>query len=94
MRAYTWVILHEKVLGTSSDAVGIVGPGGGKGRARADRVIREGEAFRMRSLDGRIKYYGYILGDFDGTEPLRDFGLGNECTAIEYKQNGAWLELI
>ena len=94
MGKYTWVIVRDKVLGSSSDAVGMVGPGGEGDRARADQVIREGTPFRMRTLSGEVRFYGYILGEYEGPEPLQDFGLAHDCTAIEYRRNGTWIELF
>jgi hypothetical protein len=46
--------------------------------------------FSMYDDDDECYYEGRIFGDFDGFEPLDDFGMPNAgCTKI--KINGAWV---
>jgi hypothetical protein len=54
-----------------------------------------GERFRMKDDDGQVYYHGRIAGDYDGFEPLDDFGAPNAgCTSIEYRgTNGGWEQL-
>lgn len=51
-----------------------------------------GEQFRMFDDDGELYYSGTIWGDYDGFEPLDDFGMPNAgCTGIQYKNDkGEW----
>jgi len=93
MSAYTWIVTRDTQLGDSSDAVGRIGPPGAAGRAPFDRVIREGAHFRMLSAAGEVQFSGYILGRYDGREPLEDYGRANGCTVIEYERDGQWYPL-
>ena len=93
MSRYTWIVTRDSVLGDSSDAVGRIGPRGVQGRARFDTVIVEGEHFRMRNALGEVQFSGYILGDYDGPEPLDDYGVPNGCSDIEYDKDGRWVAL-
>ena len=91
MSKYTWIVTQDSVLGDSSDAVGRIGPRGAKGRARFDAVIINGVRFRMRNSAGEVQFIGYILGEFEGTEPLRDYGLENGCEYLDYDVDGGWV---
>ena len=68
------------------DPVGVRGPMG------ADESITANKGkFRMKDDDGIIYYHGEIYGDYDGFEPLDDFGTPNAgCTSIEYNEKGEW----
>jgi len=57
----------------------------------ADQTITANKAkFQMYDDDGICWYRGEIYGEYDGFEPLDDFGGPNDgCTAI--KINGEWL---
>lgn len=49
------------------------------------------EPFIMEDCDGEVYYRGKIAGEFDGFEPLDDFGMPNAgCTDIKYwdEKNG------
>ena len=63
----------------------IVGP------YNADETITTNKArFKMYDDDGILCYRGEIYGEYDGFEPLDDFGAPNDgCTAITI--NGEWL---
>ena len=91
MSEYTWVITRDSVLGESSDAVGKVGPSGADRRQPFDVVIRDGDRFRLLNGEGRVEFSGYILGKYEGAEPLADFGRDNGCTTIEYARDGDWV---
>lgn len=51
-----------------------------------------GGQFRMFDDDKNLYYSGTIWGDYDGFEPLDDFGMPNAgCTGIQYKNDeGEW----
>ena len=50
----------------------------------------EGETFALYDSDENLMAKGRIVGDYDGFEPLDDFGLGNwGCAGIKY--DGKWL---
>ena len=91
MSKYTWVVTRDSVQGDTSEAVGKVGPSGARDRVRFDVVILKGEHFRLLDANGRTQFSGYIIGEFDGPEPLDDYGRDNGCVAIEYERNGEWI---
>lgn len=80
---YRWVI-SEAPIGQSEK--------GTQGPRNLDPELDTRKArFRMKDDDGEIYYYGYIWGDYDGFEPLDDFGMPNAgCTTIEYRQYGLY----
>ncbi len=80
MSKYTWIVTRDTVLGDSSDAVGRIGPKGAENRARFDMIIIHGEHFRLLNDAGETQFTGYILGDFEGREPLDDYGVENGCS--------------
>ena len=46
----------------------------------------EGDKFELFDDDGELYYVGRIIGDFEGFEPLDDFGTPNAgCTRIDIK---------
>lgn len=91
MSSYTWVVTRDAVLGESSDAVGRIGPPGAQGRARFDEVIRRGAQFRLVDASGRVRYVGYILGQYRGREPLEEYGFECGCAVIQYLRDGRWV---
>ena len=93
MSKYTWIVTQDSILGDSSDAVGMIGPSGSKQRARFDEIITNGDRFRLTNARGEVQFVGYIVGDFDGPEPLEDYGLDNGCAGIEYEREGQWLSV-
>jgi hypothetical protein len=90
---YTWIVTRDTVLGDSSDAIGRIGPPGATGRARFDQVIVHGEHFRLVNGKGEPQFVGYILGEYEGGEPLVDYGESADCVAIEYEVRGSWISL-
>jgi len=80
--AYGWIIDKDFFDG---EATGITGP-------RNGRVVKngEGEKFALYDDDANLMANGRIVGDYDGFEPLDDFGEGYYgCTGIKY--NGKFL---
>ncbi len=88
---YHWIVTRDSIVGDSSDAIGKVGPSGTSSRPRfADLIIR-GTHFRLLNDQGKVQFTGYILGDFEGHEPLVDYGVDNGCSQIEYERDGSWV---
>ena len=81
---YNWVITRDYING--GEETGLTGPSN-KSRHTANEA-----AFKMFDDDGKLYYVGKIWGDYDGFEPLDDFGMPNAgCTTIEYKNDaGSW----
>lgn len=79
-RDYYWRItrVYEDGLG---DEVGISGPRGCDANLKSNPAI-----FTMYDDDDNCYYQGMIYGNYDGFEPLYDFGMPNAgCTYIKIK---------
>ncbi len=88
---YRWTITKDRLAdeeepeGTCCNAKGMSGP-----YNASDDVTDNATHFSMYDDDGNCYYEGTIYGDFEGFEPLEDFGMPNAgCTAM--KLNGDWL---
>lgn len=81
---YAWVIVDPP------EYVGLMGPRGAT--MTADQIKSQGEKFKMYDDDGEFMAAGYIAGDYDGFEPMDDWGQpGLGATEIKYKgPSGAW----
>ena len=93
MAKYTWVITQEDTPLDVSAAFAKIGPSGVTGRMSLGQVIQNGEHFRLLSNDGKVKYSGYIHGQYSGREPLDDYGNINDCVDIEYEVGDRWTAL-
>ena len=88
---YRWGIPRDRIgdpnaaAGTCQNAQGRVGP-----RNASNRITKNRTRFALYDDDGACYYEGLIFGDFDGFEPLEDFGAPNAgCARI--KLAGVWL---
>jgi hypothetical protein len=90
MAKYTWIVARDRVSGDNRDAVGQIGPPGAKNRASFEAVVRRGAHFRLLDSRGEVRYTGYILGEYQGSEPLEEYGRWNGCTQIQYQSDGVW----
>jgi len=77
--SYRWKITKDHI---GTDSKGICGPSDtGNDLAITDNR----EHFVMKDDDGETYYEGEIYGDFNGFEPLDDYGTPNAgCTSIFY----------
>lgn len=95
MADYGWMIIWGNPdIGLESD-VSTMGPTD-IDQAKQDFLIAgQGTVFQMFDDDGEHYYLGRIIGDYDGFEPLDDFGMPNAgCTIIKYKNDtGNWIQL-
>ncbi len=83
---YRWKITRDRLEDDPkySDK-GVEGP-----RNLDEDLTTNAARFSMYDDDGVCYYEGMIYGDYDGFEPLDDFGTPNAgCTAI--KVDGEWL---
>ena len=80
---YYWTITKDRI--SDGEDKGVSGP------YDCDVNLKTNAArFSMYDDDGECYYEGMIYGDYDGFEPLDDFGSPNAgCTSI--KINGEWL---
>ena len=86
--AYSWIITEDHLDGVDK---GVIGPNGSTTDWAADPA--QGEEFMMYDDDNELYYTGRIVGDFEGFEPMDDFGMPNAgCTGIKYKNatTGEW----
>ena len=77
--SYYWIITKD-MLDTNKDysAVGIEGPAGNR-RTKENPV-----KFNMYDDDDNCYYEGMLYGDYEGFEPLDDFGMPHTgCTYIK-----------
>jgi hypothetical protein len=82
MDRYNWVITKDHI-GLGGDK-GIIGPR--SATKTLEQIKKEGDYFQMVTCDGELYYDGYICGDYEGFEPLDDFGMPNAgCTDIRYR---------
>lgn len=81
--AYRWIITKDHI--ENGDRVGTVGP-----RDASDDVTGNPTQFSMYDDDNICYYEGMIYGDFDGFEPLDDFGTPN-AGCVKMKLAGEWL---
>ena len=85
MANYYWVIEKDEM---ETDNVGTEGPS-----SATPQTANEAE-FRMLDDDENVYYYGRIFGDYEGFEPLDDFGMPySGCVDIQYKEDGKWISL-
>ena len=86
---YAWFIdksfIEDSTFGISCD-VSITGPGNPRLDPKLERKLLDGDgtAFKLYDDDRNLYYTGRIVGDFEGFEPLDDFGTPNAgATAIK-----------
>ncbi len=92
MSDYMWIITAADVSVVESGVVGQIGPKGA-GPTSFVKITEFGEHFRLLDSYGEMRYLGYIVGDYTGHEPLRDYGRKKDCIAIEYKCDEKWTAL-
>ena len=47
----------------------------------------------MLNAAGEVQFSGYILGQYQGSEPLDDYGSENGCSKIEFELEGGWVSI-
>ena len=95
MTYYAWTIDTDHL---DDDKNTVRGPRGATIELLETLAKGEGESFRIYDDDNVLYYAGRILGDYDGFEPLDDFGTPNAgATEIRYRKHGnhdgAWESL-
>ena len=75
---YNWTISRDYINHGAEN--GLTGP------RNSSRHTANGTAFQMFDGDGELYYAGTIWGDFEGFEPLDDFGTPSAgCTEIKLR---------
>ena len=85
---YSWIITKDLIDG---EEVNVIGPR--NSTFDWTKNPNAGEAFKMYDDDKELYYLGRITGNYEGFEPLDDFGMPNAgCTGIKYRDpnTGAW----
>lgn len=95
---YGWLITRDHLAEQDDDpltCVGISGPRNISPEFEAALGKGKGKTFRMYDDDGELYVTGRIIGDFDGFEPLDDYGIGGlGATDIRYRNSsGRWESL-
>jgi len=88
---YRWEITTDHIAdddipeGTNCNAKGMEGPYGLDESITANRA-----QFKLYDDDLELYYTGYIYGEYEGFEPLDDFGTPN-AGAVRIKLDGRWV---
>ncbi len=83
MSEYAWRIDRDYIPeegapeGTNCNAPGVTGPRNAPDHLVVALDAGEGDKFRLYDDDGELYYAGRIVGDYDGFEPVDDFGEPN-----------------
>ena len=91
MSDYGWLITEGSPDIGLDDEIGTKGPRDILDSLEALLDGGAGEQFRMYDDDGEWYYTGRIIGEYDGFEPLDDYGMPNAgCTEIKFLSDGKW----
>jgi hypothetical protein len=92
MSTYGWIITKDFINQSDDDSdVGVAGPRDIPDALHTELKSGLGETFRMSDDDGEVYYEGRIVGEYDGLEPLDDFGDPNAgCVILEMKNGRTW----
>ena len=82
---YRWVITKDRIDPGMHSRVGTVGP-----HDADDEITSNPESFSLYDDDNICYYEGMLYGDFEGFEPLDDFGTPN-AGCVKMKLGGSWL---
>lgn len=88
MSKYAWIIDVDHV---EMNEIPVMGPNNMSPEITARLIALkkdEGQKFKMYDGDGELYYSGRIIGEYDGFEPLDDYGTPNAgCTEIKLYNN-------
>lgn len=81
---YGWVITEDHIpVDGLPTAVGKVGPRDLGEELEEQLQTDESHPFELFDDDRILYFRGFLVGDFDGFEPLDDYGAGSGCTLIK-----------
>lgn len=76
---YRWKITADHISDSGDRDVGMEGPSN-----LDESITANATEFKLYDDDDILYYTGMLYGDFDGLEPLDDFGMGwAGCTSIK-----------
>jgi len=84
---YTWFLFGDLSAGHTGARFWQSGPDKDGPRAPLHVLMNEGEKFNLRDESGQIRFEGYIVGRFDGDEPLSDYGASHGCVTIQWERD-------
>ena len=84
---YTWLLFGDLRQGNTGVRVWHTGPDSSQDRASYQELVRAGREFELVNDANEVVFTGYIVGQYTGEEPLRDYGRQNGCTKIFYREN-------
>lgn len=91
MSSYTWLIIK---VNNGCGHLHTMGPRGTTLTPEQVKADRSAKKFRMKDDDGEVYVEGLIVGDYEGFEPLDDYGTPSlGCNTIEYKEGRKWEQL-
>lgn len=91
MSAYAWMITRDILDDIPAK---VIGPGTAPVALVQRLTAGEGQPFRLFDDDGELYYEGRIIGEFDGFEPLDDYGMPNAgCTSIQLQTEKGWVDV-
>lgn len=87
---YGWIITRDYIC--NGDDNDVMGPHDIPEAIAAALFNGDGDKFRMYDDDGEHYYDGRIIGNYNGLEPLEDFGMPNAgCTEVKLWKDGKWM---
>ena len=95
MAKYRWIITIDYIADLKARPYSNVNAHGLCGPYDVDFSIRDNPVpFRLRDGDGTLYYEGILYGDYEGFEPLDDWGKGNAgAVTVEHYENNQWREI-
>ena len=82
---YAWLLFGDLSTGNTGARVWQSGPDPDNFRVNMHEVLEHGKCFRLVNDNGVAMYEGYIIGEYTGEEPLKEYGLDHGCVSIEYE---------
>ena len=95
MYQYRWIITLDYIAALDAEPYSNVNAHGLCGPRDPNFAIRDNPMpFRLRDADHNLYYEGILYGDYEGFEPLDDFGKPNAgAITIEHYENDQWREI-
>jgi hypothetical protein len=90
---YAWLITDGLAAGETATKLGRLGPIGASRRFSVSKVLTAGVEFRLMDRDGAVRFGGRIAGQYEGVEPVVDFGIDHDCFIIEYRRGEEWVRV-
>lgn len=93
-QGYQWILVSDQLNGNTGERAVKICERGFAQQVRVETVVSRGRQFRLRNPRGEVCYTGYIVGEFQGPEPLEDYGRDVGCVGIDYERDGLWFAVV